>query len=332
MRGDILYTRLCQMLGIQYPIVQAGMGWVSRAELAAAVSNAGALGFLAGSQLTPDELRDEIRKTKQLTDKPFGVDILFATVPKTGERAAEEFTQVVKDQIEVAFAEGVPVIASGLGNPGPIVPEAHRRGMVVMALVGNVRNAKQVEASGVDIIVAQGHEAGGHTGRITTMVLVPAVVDAAKVPVLAAGGIGDGRGLLAALMLGAQGVWVGTRFVATHEAFSHINYKLRIAQISEEDTVVTRCWTGKPARVIRNRTTDEWEKKPSEILPFPLQWARMQDVFPLARRDGNTEVGHMAAGQVSGLIREIKSAAEVVEEMMAEARQILAEKMPQLVS
>ncbi|MBI4596232.1 MAG: nitronate monooxygenase [Candidatus Tectomicrobia bacterium] len=321
---SILKTTLCKTLNIKHPIIQAGMGFLARAELAAAVSNAGGLGIVGAGALSAEEFHGEIKKVKDMTDKPFGVDILFATMPKADENKIAEYTQLVKEHIDAAFQEHVPIIAAGLGNPAQIVPAAHAKGIKVMALVGNVKNAVRVANSGVDIVVAQGHEAGGHTGRIGCLALVPQIVDAVKVPVVAAGGIADGRGLVAALALGACGVWMGTRFVATKEAFCHINYKKRIAEIDEEGTIVTRCYTGKPCRVIQNSFTEEWKTRESEILPYPLQQMKIgMDVWAAGRRDGKTDLGSCPAGQISGMIREVKSAEDVVTQLISEAEQVL---------
>ncbi|UCD57419.1 MAG: nitronate monooxygenase, partial [Candidatus Hydrogenedentota bacterium] len=249
-------TPLCDLLGIEKPVVQAGMGFVARSELAAAVSAAGALGVIGSAFLTLKQLREEIRKTRDMTDKPFGVDILFATYGRPSkDPRIDEFTDEVRRQIDIVFEERVPVLASGLGNPAPVVPEAHELGIKVVSLVGNTKNAKRVAAGGVDVIVAQGYDGGGHTGRVGTFTLVPAVVDCVEQPVVAAGGMADGRGLVAALAMGAVGVWMGTRFVACKEAFAHVNYKNKIAEIDDEGTTRTRCFTGKPCRVIKNRTT-----------------------------------------------------------------------------
>ena len=227
--------------------------------------------------------------------------------------------------MDVTLEERVPVLIAGLGNPGPVTAEAHRLGIKVMALCGNVKQARDHAANGVDVVIAQGHEAGGHTGRIGGMVLIPAVVDAvAPFAVVAAGGVADGRGLAAALALGAVGVWMGTRFIATHEAYGHDNYKKKIVAIDEEGTVVHRGATGKPCRAIRNDFTREWEKRTAEILPFPLQAQRVG--FPAAiraREEGDIEGGHAACGQSAGLISEIVPAREVIERMMAEAEATL---------
>ena len=319
-----LHTPLCDLLGIRYPICQAGMAFVARSSLAAAVSAAGGLGVIAAAHGTPALLRDEIRRVRDLTDKPFGVDVLFATIRVAGDEV-EQFTDQVKGWVDVTLEERVPVLIAGLGNPGPVTAEAHRLGIKVMALCGNVKQARDHAANGVDVVIAQGHEAGGHTGRVGGMVLIPAAVDAvAPVPVVAAGGIADGRGLAAALALGAVGVWMGTRFIATLEAWGHDNYKKKVVAIDEEGTVVHRGATGKPCRAIRNDFTREWEKRTAEILPFPLQAQRVG--FPAAiraREEGDIEGGHAACGQSAGLISDIVPAREVIEHMMAEAEATL---------
>ncbi len=308
-------TALTETLGIEYPIIQAGMGGVAMADLTAAVSNAGGLGVIGGAMLTADGLREEIRKVKDMTDKPFAVDLLLA-----------EGMPGLAEQIEAVYEEGVPVFASGLGNPAPYAAEMHRRGMKIIAVVGNVRNARRCAEGGTDIIVAQGHEGGGHTGRIATLALVPQVVDAVKpLPVVAAGGIADGRGLVAALALGACGIWVGTRFVATQEAFGHLNYKNKIVESSEEGTVITKAFTGKTCRVIRNKYADDWLGREDEIKPFPFQL--MVDGYKLdaAIGRGDTEIGFMPAGQISGLIRRLEKAEDVVRAFIEEADEVLAQ-------
>ena len=259
-----LYTPLCDLLGIRYPVCQAGMAFVARSALVAAVSEAGGLGVLAAAHCTPAELRAEIRRVRDLTDRPFGVDILFATVRGAGTEV-EQFTDSVRGWVDVSLDERVPVIVAGLGSPGPLTAEAHRLGIKVMALCGNVKQARDHARSGVDVVIAQGHEAGGHTGRVTGMVLVPAVVDAvAPVPVLAAGGIADGRGLVAALALGA---------------------------IDEEGTVVSRASSGKPCRLILNNFTRSWEGREAEIQPFPSSssgWASRRASAPASRATSRT--------------------------------------------
>jgi enoyl-[acyl-carrier protein] reductase II len=307
-------TALTDMLGIEYPIVQAGMGGVAMGELTAAVSNAGALGCIGAAMLQPPSLREEIRKVRDLTDKPFAVDLLLA-----------EGMPGIPQMLEVIYDERVPVFASGLGNPGPYAEEMHRSGMKILALVGNVKNARRCAEGGADIIVAQGTEGGGHTGRVATMALVPQVVDAVKPkPVAAAGGIADGRGLVAALALGACGIWVGTRFVATQEAFGHLNYKNRIVEMNEEGTIVTRCFTGKPCRVVRNQYAESWIGREDEVKPFPAQMMVDGEKMAAAIGLGNTDLGLMPAGQISGLINRLGSAEDVVRAFIEEAEEVLA--------
>jgi enoyl-[acyl-carrier protein] reductase II len=232
----------------------------------------------------------------------------------------------VRAWADITLEEKVPVLVAGLGNPGPVTAQAHRMGMKVMALCGNVKQALDHAANGVDVVIAQGHEAGGHTGRIAGLVLIPAAVDAlAPRPVLAAGGMADGRGIAAALALGAQGVWMGTRFIATPEAYCHDNYKKRVVALDEEGTVVTRAASGKPCRLIRNNFTREWEKREGEIQPFPVQAARVgRDAGIRARELGDVDNGNAPCGQSAGLIREIVPAGEVVRRLVAETEEVLA--------
>jgi enoyl-[acyl-carrier protein] reductase II len=325
---NIFSTSLCRRLNIQYPVFQAGMGFVAHAELAAAVSNAGGLGCLGSGSMTARELKEQIRLCRKLTDRPFAVDILFAEVKSDpAERDAVRYTANVQHIIDVTFEERIPVIVSGLGNPAGIINTAHSQGVAVMSLCGNVKQARKLAASGVDVIIAQGHEAGGHTGRIGTLTLVPQIVDAVRVPVLAAGGIADGRGLVAALALGAEGVWMGTRFVASVEAYAHVNYKNKIVEIDEEGTTITRCHSGKPCRLIRNRFTDSWVGRESEILPFPLQSMRVGfKLAEQARYEGKVEEGGLACGQSAGMIDSIKPARQIVQDIMAEAAQALSSR------
>jgi enoyl-[acyl-carrier protein] reductase II len=322
---SIFKTALCRRLRIEHPIFQAGMGFVAHAELAAAVSNAGGLGCLGSGSMSAKELKEQIHLCRNLTDRPFAVDILFAEIKSDpAESEAVRYTANVQQIIDVTLEEQIPVIVSGLGNPAGIISSAHRQGAVVMSLCGNVKQARKLEAAGVDAIIAQGHEAGGHTGRIGTLTLVPQIVDAVRVPVLAAGGIADGRGLVAAIALGAEGVWMGTRFVASVESYAHVNYKNKIVEIDEEGTTITRCHSGKPCRLIRNRFTDSWVGRENEILPFPLQSMRVGfKLAEKARYEGMVEEGGLACGQSAGMISSIKSAGQIVEDVMAEAAQSL---------
>ncbi len=366
-----LHTPLCDLLGVEYPIIQAGMGEASGPTLAAAVSNAGGLGVLGVSLLNGEQIHYWIEKTKTLTDRPFGVDLLMpAAMPDISPEDLESqippehlaFVRRLQEELGLAEEEGktkwdwkltrefmqeqidavldaeAPILASGLGTPEWVVKEAHARGMKVISLVGNVKSAKRVASMGTDVIVAQGHEAGGHTGRIGTFVLVPGVIDAVRpLPVVAAGGIADGRGLVAAMALGAVGVWVGTRFVATKEAsidFIELNmtneayienWRRRIVEATEEDTRVSRAYTGKPSRSITNEFILRWESEGMPALPMPLQSVLVDPLLATLRDRGDTEYLTGFAGQVSGIIKEIKSASQVVADMAEEATGILEE-------
>ncbi len=314
---------ICRKLGIRYPICQAGMFHVAYGRLAAAVSNAGGLGVIGSAYLSGEELREQIKIVKGESDKPYGVDILFAQV-QTEEGKAADYTRAVQEAIDVTFDEGAPVLVSGLGNPAAVVPDAHAAGMTVMSLVGTSRQAQKVAASGVDVVIASGHAGGGHVGRIATIALVPKVVDALDIPVLAAGGLVDGRGLIAALAMGAVGVWMGTRFIATEEARGHDNYKNKIVEIDEDGTIVSRGHSGKPNRMIRNAFTQSWEGREAEIKPYPLQMIEVGNpASQLGRIEGDVEHGVLPAGQGAGNIDAVEPAGKIVEDIMAEAREVL---------
>src|SRR3954452_3908328 len=254
-------TRLTDVLGIEHPVMLAGMGGVSYSALVAAVSEAGGFGCFGASTMSSDELRDEIRAAKALTKKPIGVDLLTALPDR------------LMDDVELLIDEGATVFAAGLGVPRDVIKLCHDRNVLVLSMCGKVRHAINAVEAGCDIVVAQGTEAGGHTGQIATMPLVPQIVDAVgdRVPVVAAGGIFDGRGLAAALALGADGVWVGTRFIATPEARSVAGYKDALVRTAEDGTVVSRAYSGKTMRVMRNAYTAEWEQRADELQRFPMQ-------------------------------------------------------------
>ena len=314
-------TPLCKILGIKYPIIQAGMGQVAYGRLAAAVSAAGGLGVIGAGYLTGDELRREIRIIRGTTDKPFGVDILFAKVNGTDETSLT-YTNQVQDQIAVSLEERVPVLISGLGNPLGVIDEAHQLGMKIMSVIGNVRQARILEAQGVDMLIASGGEGGGHVGRVGTSVLVPAVVNAVKIPVIAGGGLADGRGLLAALCFGAAGVWMGTRFIASDEARAHANYKNLLVERDEEGTVISRAHSGKTVRMLRNTFTEHWQHNESEILPYPQQLKKIgEPASVLGRIEGDVANGVLPAGQSIALIQSIKPAGVIVRDIMEEACQ-----------
>lgn len=313
----MIRTAICDQLGIDYPILLAGMGGVSYAQVTAAVSEAGAFGCLGAAAMPHDEMRREIAQVKALTAKPFGVDLLTAS-PRD-----------MVPLVETICSSGARAFVAGLGVPAQVVELCHRYGVLVINMCGKVSHAIRAVEAGCDIVVAQGTEAGGHTGQIATMPLVPMIVDAVKVPVLAAGGIFDGRGLVAALALGAQGIWMGTRFIASTEARAHPKYKDKIVATDESGTVVTRAYSGKTMRAIRTRYTDEWEGKRDELQPFPMQAAR-------ATQDGvwhilagpdtglDPERDCMPAGQSAGGITAVKSCGEIVSDIMRQAEAILA--------
>ena len=257
-------TRLTEILQIEHPVMLAGMGGVSYSELAAAVSNGGGFGCLGASTMSNDRMEQEIAATKALTDQPFGVDLLTAA---PGDMEA---------QVELIVAGGATVFAAGLGVPSKVIDQCHDNNIIVVNICGKVRHAIAAVEAGCDIVVAQGTEAGGHTGQVATMALVPQVVDAVgdRVPVVAAGGLYDGRGLAAALALGADGVWVGTRFIATPEAYGVRGYKDLLLGAKEDSTVISRGFTGKTCRVLRNDYTQYWEEHPDELQPFPQQFIR----------------------------------------------------------
>jgi enoyl-[acyl-carrier protein] reductase II len=311
-------TPICDMLGIEYPIMLAGMGGVSYAELCAAVSNAGGFGTLGMAGRSQEEIRDEIKKVRDLTDRPFGVDLL-AAVPESLERTADTIIE-----------GGARAFISGLGVPPPhMVRKFHDAGLKVMNVNGTVKHARSAEAGGLDAVVAQGTEAGGHTGRVAGFALIPQIADAVSIPVIAAGSIVDGRGLAAALALGAQGVWMGTRFIASREAHAGALYKQVILDASDEDTIVTRSYSGKPMRVFRNEWVADWERRPQDIQPFPQQAMISHRAGVMGGIGGQTEGlsrerSAFAMGQGAGAIRDVKSSAEIVRDIVAEAEDVIA--------
>ena len=311
-------TRLTEMLEIEHPVMLAGMGGVSYHRLAAAVSEAGGFGCLGASTMGSDEMVEEIAKVRELTDKPFGVDLLTA-VP---DRLEGDVRKIIDG--------GAKVFVAGLGVPTEVVKLLHDHGLLVISMCGKVMHARRAVDAGCDVVVAQGTEAGGHTGQVATMALVPQIVDAVgdRVPVVAAGGIFDGRGLAASLALGADGVWVGTRFIATPEARAVPGYKDKLLATAEDGTIVTRGYTGKTCRVVRNEYTTYWDDHPGELQKFPMQVMKsMNDGANHLGGDENTPVDpereFMPAGQGVGAIQELVPAGELVHRFVAEAEQAL---------
>ena len=382
MARRVLRTKLCAMLGSEYPVIAAGLGPTligettgAPVDLVVAVSEAGGMGVLGGSGFSVESLRDAIREIKAKTKKPYGVDLLLpqkldvggglgqkgpkelplSAILKAMPQAHQDWIKKVKEElqlpdveiivkmntttmrpqeaIQVCIDEKVPLFCAGLGNPGFMVKDAHAVGMKVLGITGNAKNARRMAQSGIDLLVAQGHEGGGHTGRIGTMALLPQAIDAAyPVPVLAAGGIGDGRGLAAALAMGCIGAWVGTRFLATDEGGALPVNKKHIIDSTDEDTRVSKAYTGKTLRASYNKFHDLWDGSGLEPLPFPTQVlisSALLASFVQAKKDDY--VGGLA-GQVSGLIKEIKPARQVLEEMVEQAVDILTRRLPENVT
>ncbi len=317
-----LRTPICDLLGIEHPILLAGMGGVSYAEVCAAVSAAGGFGSLGMAGQSPAFIRDQMRRVKDLTDKPFGVDLLAAQ-PET-----------LTASVDVIIEEGAKAFIAGLGVPVSILDQLKSAGVIVMSMCGSVRHAVKAAEAGCDVVIAQGTEGGGHTGSVASVALWPQVVDAVDVPVIAAGGLFDGRGLAAALAFGCQGVWMGTRFIASVEAHAGQPYKDAIIGMTESDTVISRAFTGKTLRAIANETTKEWENKPAQ--PFPLQVidsVKNNRLGPIAGIVDGVDPARqcLAAGQGGGGIAEILPCAEIVRRTLAEAEAVIA-RLPNYVA
>mgnify|MGYP006269691597 CR=1 FL=1 len=309
-------TPLCDLLDVEVPIMLAGMGGVSYAEVCAAVSNAGGYGTLGMANEGPDGIRDEMKKVRDLTDRPFGVDLLTA-VPESLTRS-----------VDVIIEGGASAFIAGLGVPASILKTLHDAGLLVMSMCGTVRHAEKAAEAGVDVVIVQGTEGGGHTGKVAGMALIPQVVDAVDIPVVAAGSIVDGRGLAAALAFGCQGVWMGTRFIASHEARAARAYKESLVRAAETDTIVTRCYSGKTMRVVNNPYVEDWERRAQEIQPFPQQAIASAQADVMGGIGGKLEgldpqKDCMPAGQGLGAIHEILSCREIVDRTMAEAETVL---------
>ncbi len=308
-------TAITRLLGVEHPVLLAGMGGVSYAEVCAAVSEAGGFGSLGMAGLSPRVIAEQMARVRDLTDKPFGVDLLTAQ--------PESLTA----SVDVIIKGGAKAFIAGLGVPVAIVDQLKQAGIIVMSMAGTVRHAVKAAEAGCDVVIAQGTEAGGHTGSVASVALWPQVVDAVDVPVIAAGGLFDGRGLAAALAFGCAGVWMGTRFIASDEAHAGQPYKDAILAMSETDTVISRAFTGKTLRALANDTTRAWEGR--ETLPFPMQ--AMQSVQanllgPIAGivDDVNPATQCLAVGQGGGAIRTVLPAGEIVRRIVAEAEQAIS--------
>ena len=304
-------TQITQLLGIEYPIFQGGMARIAESTLAAAVSNAGGLGIIAGGSAPIDYLREQIRRCKELTDKPFGVNIMLMS-PN-----AEELAKLV-------IEEKVPVVTTGAGNPGKYMAAWKEAGVKVIPVVPSVALAVRMERAGADAVIAEGTESGGHIGENTTMCLVPQVVDAVEIPVIAAGGIADGRGVAASFMLGAQGVQVGTRFLAAQECQIHPTYKELVVKAKDTDSIVTGRYTGHPCRNVRTKFTKKLAsgEKDGSLTPDEFEQLTLGSLRK-AVQEGNLEEGSFLCGAIAGMIKEVKPAKEIIEEMFTQAEKLL---------
>lgn len=310
-------TRVTKLLGIEYPIIQGGMAWVANANLAANVSKAGGIGFIGAANAPAEWVRDEIRKARQITDKPVGVNIMLLS------EHADEVAQVVID-------EHVEAVTTGAGNPGKYMKAWKEAGIKVMPVVASVALAKLMERAGADAVVAEGMESGGHIGEQTTMTLVPQIVDAVNIPVIAAGGIGDGRGVAAAFMLGAEAVQMGTRFVVAKESTVHQLYKDRVIQAKDIDSVVTGRTTGHPVRSLRNQMTREYIELEKKNTPFEELEHLTLGALRKAVVEGDVKMGTVMAGQIAGLVNKEQTCKEIINELVSETEAILKDRVSKL--
>ena len=304
-------NRLCELLGIEYPIIQGGMAWVATAELAAAVSNGGGLGLIAAGGAPADVVRAQIRKCRELTDKPFGVNVMLMSP------FAEEVMQVV-------IEEKPAVVATGAGNPGKYMEALKEAGIKILPVIASVAMAQKVAKQGADAVIAEGTEAGGHIGEITTMCLTPQIVDAVDIPVVCAGGIADVRGAVAAFALGADGVQVGTRFICSDECIAHENYKQAVLKAKDRDAVVTGRSTGAPVRALKNKLTKEYQRLESENAT--AEEIEQLGVGGLRRafEEGDVQMGSLMAGQSAAMVKEIMPCADIIRSYFEDVDNVLA--------
>jgi enoyl-[acyl-carrier protein] reductase II len=304
-----LRTRLTDLLGIEHPVIQGGMAWTATAELVAAVGNGGGAGVIGAGHMPTDLLRLEIRNAKAATDKPFGVNLMLLTPH------IDELVQLVLD-------EHVPFVTTGAGNPGKYMPALQAAGIKVLCVVPSVALAKRMESIGADAVIGEGMEAGGHIGELTTMVLTPQLVDAVEIPVIAAGGIADGRGVAAAFALGADGVQMGTRFMCAEECTIHTAVKDKVLKAKDRDTVVTGRSTGHPVRVLKNKLSKQIEELDRENRAEEIEQLG-SGKLALCMRQGDIEMGSVMAGQCAAMVDEVQPAAEIIAEVMHEAEGVL---------
>lgn len=305
-------NRVCKILGTEYPLIQGGMAWVANAELASAVSNAGGLGVIAAANTPPEILEQEILKARKMIEpgRPFGLNIMLMS--PTAESA-----------LEIAAKHKVPVVTTGAGSPGKVLEKLKPLGTIVIPVVASVTQARRVEKQGADAVVAEGMEAGGHIGELTTMVLTPQIANAVKIPVITAGGVVTGRGIVAAFALGAEGVQVGTRFICCDECTVHMNYKQAVIDARDRSTAITGQSLGHPVRCLRNKLTAEFERLESERAPASEIEALGTGKLRAAVVDGDTDWGSLMAGQSAAMVNDIKPAREIITGMFAEAEDIL---------
>ncbi len=292
-------TRLTDLLGIEYPIIQGGMAWVATAELAAAVSNGGGIGIIAAGGAPADVVREQIKKARTLTDKPFGVNVML-------------MSPFADEVMNVVIEEKPDVVITGAGNPGKYMADLKAAGIKIMPVIASVAMAKKMEKDGADAVIAEGTEAGGHIGELTTMVLVPQVVDAVEIPVVAAGGIADKRGAAAAFALGADGIQVGTRFICAEECIAHDNYKQAVIKAKDRDAVVTGRTTGAPVRALKNKLTREYDRLEKSGASF--EEIEQLGVGGLRRafQEGDVQTGSLMAGQSAAMVTKIEPAADII--------------------
>lgn len=308
-------TRVNELLGIKYPIIQGGMAWVAEHNLAAAVSNAGGLGIIGAGGAPAEFVREQIRKAKEATEQPFGVNVMLMN-PE-----ADEIAKVIVD-------EGVRVVTTGAGNPAKYMEMWKEAGVKVIPVIASVAMAKMMERGGADAVVAEGMESGGHIGATTTMALVPQVADAVSIPVIAAGGIADGRGIAAAFMLGAQGVQMGTRFVAAKESIAHDNYKERLIKARDIDSEITGMSTGHPIRVLRNQMSRQYLKLEKEGASFEELERLTLGSLRKAVMEGDVVNGSVMAGQIAGLVKKEQTCKEIIDELVSETEELFGRGMP----
>ena len=309
----MIHTKVCDLLQVKYPLLQGGMAWVATAELAAAVSEAGGLGLIGAGSAPAEVVRQQILQVKALTKKPFGVNVYY-------------LSPFVEEVMAVILEEGVKVITTGAGNPGKHIPKLKEQGIKVIPVVSSVALAKRMERTGADALIAEGMECGGHTGELTTMALLPQVVDAVKLQIIAAGGIADGRQLAAVLCMGAQGVQMGTRFICAAECIVHDHYKEAVLKAKDRDTVLTG-YNGHYVRVLKNKLTREYQRLikegagEEELEKLGIGRLRAAVV------EGDVQMGSLMAGQVAAMVQKIQPAAEIIEEIMAEAHKVLEQSL-----